>query len=159
MNVNARLDGEQRGRTVVADFTTNLGAAQTFHQAVGTTFHSNTYVLYSSGLSTDDSVAFVDAPISNNTPEESSSIANASAGSGSGAVAVVRGGSFRPKKAAMGDGTVPGCSARCPGCANPLAPPDVAATALEHSGVFADDNFNAKVLGYVQKLMALHPAS
>ncbi len=145
---------EQSGGTVVSDFNTNLNAAQIFHQNIATTYHSNTYVLYSSGLATDDSVAFTAAPVSENTSEGPPLGGSAGVGTGS-AVAAVRGGAFVPKKMATGDGTVPGCSARCPGCTSPLEPPFVADTPLEHSAAFANENFNAKVIAYVQKLISL----
>jgi len=140
--------GEQRSLTVQENFSRHIATAQSFHEslagAANQGYHANTVVMYSTGLDTMYAVRMnTDSdPI---RPSDHFQTKNPP-----GAVVVTD----KWKKIAYtrrprGDGTVPDVSAACPGAQG--ATVEVAASALEHSKVFASAAFNNRLVFFLKK--------
>lgn len=145
---------EIKSGSVLSDFANNLSEAERFHRAIETTAHARTYVLYSNGLSTDDSLTVLDlqgiqqGTISdpNSRPAEQWSV--------DGDDITDQWNQISYRKLPNGDGTVPAISATCPGMTVLAPTPEAAASALEHSGVFGNAAFNTAVEHYVRRLFS-----
>ncbi|MDP9035565.1 MAG: hypothetical protein M3O50_12235 [Myxococcota bacterium] len=142
--------------SVASDFANNLAEAERFHKAVETRAHSRTYVLYSTGRPTDQSIAFLDMSAiqfgSISALDYSEDVVDPMTGTVVGVA--------RPqwtfdrtdvndqrsqivyRKPPEGDGTVSESSATCPGLAVLAPTPMAAGAALQHSDVFANADFN-----------------
>ncbi len=144
---------QKKDHTVRADFVANLAVAKSFHESLETVAHPRTYVLYSTGLRTDHSLAFLNLNGSISSPGDRPKVRWRPSESGDDLTDLWTEVTYR--RTNEGDGTVPAASAQCPALSPAALPPtpEAAAKALEHSAAYADPTFNAQVLGYIWRLL------
>jgi hypothetical protein len=170
-------DAEIAANSIVGDLLHNLDAAHDFHHAIASTWHRNTLVLYSTGVTTDAAAHFG----AYRTPTSFAAAVNPGAFlSIEGDVSPISPEALAPPprwtaptwglpggssdleglQQGQGDGTVPEQSGTCPGCTEShLAAPAIAVRGIEHADVYKNAHFRDQASVFVKMLFAVSPGA